>query len=129
MNYKEKLEELYLDEEEILSELVDRSKSLIGISRESGEIIFKVQMEKLNDHQKIILFMLGACFLTDLGRRENKEVTNQELSLFLDKRTEQIGSRLSELRKQKKVKSTGTGKNILIPRNVVEDIADINELI
>lgn len=129
MDYKKKLEELYVDEEEILSDLVEKSKFLLGISKKSGDIFFKIPLDQLNDYQKIILYMMIAIFLKDMGKRDSEEVTNQELIDFLKKRKEAVGSRLSELRKMNKIKSKGTGKNILVPIKVIEDIDEMVELV
>lgn len=125
MSYRDKLKELYIDEEEIMCDLIEKAKFIFRVSKSSAEIVFKVSLVKLSDYQKIILYMLGAMFLNDLEKRESKEVTNQELTEFLKKRKEAVASRLSELRNMKKIKSIGTGKNMLVPYAIVEDIEEI----
>ena len=129
MDYKKKLEELYIDEEEILLDLVEKAQSLLGISKKSDDIFFKMSLDQLNDYQKIILYMMVAIFLKDMGKRDSEEVTNQELIDFLKKRKEAVSSRLSELRKMNKITSKGAGKNVLVPINIIKDIDEMVELV
>ena len=125
MSYKDKLEELYVDEEKIMTEVFERIKPLIGISKGGGEIIFNIPLENLTNHQKILIYMIGAYFAHELGEREEKEVTIDELEIFLKKKRNVVRARLSELRMKNKIKLTGEGKNILNPLSILEDIDDI----
>ena len=125
MSRKEKLKELLVDENEVFEQIIDKVKQLIGINKTDGSIVFKIDQENLTDHQAILLYLLGAKFAFDLELREYPEVSNQELADFLNRDPNAIGSRISELKKERKVTSPERGKHIVKPLIIKNDIDEI----
>ena len=126
MTYKEQLKELLFDDEEILQDIILKVEPLLQINKTNGVIKFKIPAKILTDKQNILLYIVGARFAHDLGLREKPEVSNQELIDFTGKTKDTISSRLSELKRKKKLCSSERGRFFINPVEITEDINNIS---
>ena len=116
MEKRKILERLLIEEEKKLETIVSKAENIVRIDRNSGEPVILVPRSTLTVRQLIGAYMIGKYFSKELDLAETATVTTGELAekLLLDLKV--ASARVSELKKERIIRSVSRGEySILFP--------------
>jgi predicted Rossmann fold nucleotide-binding protein DprA/Smf involved in DNA uptake len=101
-NGKELLEKLLVDKTEMrknLNELVDKSLKIFRIEKETGKILFQ-NFGKLSDPERILTFLIGKYFATELELLKENELSISQISKEIGRPLTALSGPIRELVKK-----------------------------
>jgi len=127
MSNKNKLEDLFINEEEELEKYIPLVKKVIRIREETGEPYILPPKEKLTQRRVIALYLIGKYFSFKLKKSDSPSASNVEISnkLSLEKRI--VNARLNDLKKDRLVERVNKGEwkyNTINLKKFLEDLLE-----
>jgi len=111
------LEDLLVDKEVRIENFVKKAKDLIGIDKESGEVIILTSISELTDRHKIGLYLIGKFFASEMKKAEGPAMTYKELEELTGIDYHTIAARMNELKREGYVRSRTRGEwEIVFPK-------------
>jgi len=103
------LKQLVVTEEDLLSQAVEKAKSLIAIEDKSGNVILRLPKTSLPARTLIHLYLIGTYFSHQMGKMEFPSMSPIALSHAIGVDPSTISARLTELVNAGSVKKTEKG--------------------
>jgi len=125
LSEKEVLQKLLINKRDYIEESVLKAQDLIGIDKESGDIIFLVSISRLSEKQKIGIYLIGKYFSNGLELSDSSTATIDEISISLGVERNNVSRRASEMKKEGIIKSTERGKYEIVPVRILEILENI----
>ncbi len=114
MSVREIYEELLIDKTKRAKALVEKAKGILGIDKDTGEPLILVSRSKLTDRLLISLYLCGKYFASELGLVESPSATLEELSKKLGISKAVISARITELKREGKIRMINRGEYAVI---------------
>lgn len=122
-------EELLIDKKQKVENIVKKAKDLIGIDKETGDVVIMVSRSKLRDEDLIGLHLIGKFFASELGLSESPSATVKELSEKTGIKQAVVSARLHDLKLLGYVRSPRRGEHEFIFSRMSEFLDSIRERI
>lgn len=124
---KKVLEKLLIDEKTIIQRLADMAQGIIGIDKNSGELIILAPKSKLTDREQIFLALLGRYFSHKLGLAETDSMTTDGIAQKLGMDSKAASARLSDLKRERAVDGLSRGEYRISYANIETTLSGIKE--
>lgn len=127
LSEKEIYKELLIDKKQKVESIVKKAKDLIGIDKETGEVIILVSRAKLRDEDLIGLHLIGKFFASELGLSESSSATAKELSEKTGIKQTVVSARLHDLKLMGYIRSPRRGEHEFIFPRMSEFLDSVRE--
>lgn len=103
-----KLKELLIDEEELSTALIERTKRFIRLTKD-GKVIYMIPKDKLALRAQIMLYLAGKRFAREMGLVQSDVASIEEISASVGADYFVVAARLKELKDQQLVLAVERG--------------------
>lgn len=125
MSEKDVYKELLLDKTHRAKALVEKAKGIVGIDDDTGEPIILVSRARLTDKLIVSLYLCGKFFSSELGLVDTPSATLDELSGNLGLEKDSVSARLSELKKEGKIRTIERGKYEVVSSLIIAILDEV----
>lgn len=117
LSEKDLYKELLIDKTKRVESLVKKAKEIIGIDKDTGDVLILVSRAKLTDREMIGLQLVGKFFASELGLTNSPSATADELSRKIGIDSSIISARLHDLKVEGFIRNPKRGEHeIVFPR-------------